>query len=159
MRLTIKNKMFAILGIFLFSMASLSVLLWYSNGTLSSLKDTSILTSHVESDMLTLRRNEKDFLARTDIKYQGKFAKNYTKLETDVARLAELVEENGLDGEKVAQLKTVLQSYNDAFMGIVAVQQKIGMNHKEGLNGALRDSVHDAETLIKKLKNHELMSE
>lgn len=159
MHLTIKNKMLIILGIFLFAMVALSALLWYSNETLSSLKDTSIMTSRVEADMLTLRRNEKDFLARTDIKYQGKFAKNYSKLEENVGELAGLAAENELDTNKIEQLKSVLQSYNDHFMQIVAVQQKIGMNHKEGLNGALRDAVHDAETHIKKLKNHELMSQ
>jgi len=39
------------------------------------------------ADILQLRRNEKDFLIRKDLKYRDKFEKNFAKLITDTNRL------------------------------------------------------------------------
>ncbi len=54
----------------------ITIALYYSLTSLSKTPDLAILTTSLKSDMLTLRRNEKDFLARKHIKYQGKFTKN-----------------------------------------------------------------------------------
>ena len=41
----------------------------------------------VESMILQLRRNEKDFIARKDLKYFDKFNKQYTELQQTISRL------------------------------------------------------------------------
>lgn len=159
MVLTIKNKMILISGFFIAAVLAMAVLNWYSSSKLGSLKETQLTGEKVKSDMLMLRRNEKDFLARTDIKYQGKFLGNFEKIEKHVLELGALADENGLDQTEINSLESVLSAYRDKFNQLVNVQKKIGLSHKEGLNGSLRSAVHDAETKIKELKNHQLMSQ
>ena len=59
----------------------------FSNKTIVELETSAILTQKLNTGMLTLRRNEKDFLARNNLKYQKKFSKNYNALQENVILL------------------------------------------------------------------------
>lgn len=159
MNLSIKSKMFVIGGLFLVALFFLGGIMKYSNSTLVQLKDTSITNKAVEADMLSLRRHEKDFLARTDMKYADKFHASFSKTQEDVSSLRALVLQNGLNVELVDSLETTLGAYRDKFTQITQVQQQIGLDHKTGLNGALRSAVHNAEEAIKATKSDKLMSQ
>ncbi len=85
--LTVKHK-FILAGALAFaSMMSMLFLGQYSTQKIKSFDAVSLEISRVESGMLMLRRNEKDFLARNDLKYKGKFEKNFTVLEESVSTL------------------------------------------------------------------------
>lgn len=126
---------------------------------LISLEETLISTDKVEIGMLTLRRNEKDFLARKDIKYQTKFTKNHLILEKDVDHLQVKLDSNGINSEKASDLKSLLDTYKNKFIALVNVQKKIGVNPKDGLYGSLRNAVHAVETEIKQLDDANLMKD
>jgi methyl-accepting chemotaxis protein len=102
--------------------------------------------------MLMLRRNEKDFLARKNLKYRDKFIKNYNALDSRVDLLIDSLDKNGLDMDiaKTKELKSIIKEYKSKYLQIVTTQQKIGLHHNDGLYGSLRGSVHQAQDLAKK---------
>ncbi len=133
------------------------VLLTYAVSALESDIDVAREIGKVEADILQLRRNEKDFIARKDLKYQEKFAKNFQALNAEVNLLEQAFNEIGLDVPEIQSIKSVISAYNKSFNDLVASQQNIGLHPKDGLYGTLRSAVHDVETLIGK-DDYQLLS-
>lgn len=80
-----------------------------------------------KASMLMLRRHEKDFFLRKDLKYQADFN----------ARLAEfrmqLTNDPGLTG-----LVSYLDNYQKEFNNVVAIEKTIGLTEREGIRGRIR---------------------
>ena len=157
--LSIKTKFIIISVSVTLSLALMLLIEIISANILLSLEEAVILTDKVEIGMLTLRRNEKDFLARKDIKYHGKFTKNHLILQENVVLLQVQLNSNGINSEKVSELKSILDTYKNKFNALVNIQKKIGVNPKDGLYGSLRNAVHTVETEIKKLGDANLMKD
>ncbi len=114
--------------------------------------------NHVEANMLMLRRNEKDFLARNDLKYVDKFNANYLSLLNDVKKLVSDYKNAGLSEltNHGNNFIAVLKDYNSKFIQLKDVRIQIGLDPKSGLYGALRESVHNAEAQIYKIGDYKL---
>lgn len=141
--------MFVFLGLFFYS-------------SLKSIGDLRVLkydVKSIETDVLMLRRNEKDFLARYDLKYQTEYKKNFQKLILSVDKASIELKKYNLNGDRIQVLKDILNKYSKNFDEIVATQQKIGLNPKDGLYGSLRDSVHNLESILKKDLNYKLQTD
>lgn len=141
--------LFILFGLFFF----------YSIENIGKLENLKYEVKSIESNVLMLRRNEKDFLARYDLKYQTKYNENFEKLLKNVQRVVVGFESEGVNQNKVKDLENILNIYSQNFNKIVSVQQKIGLNQKDGLYGSLRVSVHNLEDLLKKNKNYKLQSD
>jgi len=129
-------------------MLAMLILISYAS---SSFQTDIELTKHigyVESQVLQLRRNEKDFLARKDLKYLGKFEKVISGTLGDITELKEHYAEIGIEIKELSTLRTVLKQYQDHFKAIIEAQKRIGLNPKDALYGDLRNAVHDVESLI-----------
>ncbi len=121
----------------------------------TTMKD--ILTD-MGTDILELRKHEKDFLARKDVKYFNQFKKVVKHLKKN-----EEVENNLLVSEKVkndglVKLKKQTDRYESDFTSIVLLQKKIGLNDKDGLYGELRKSVHKVQSMAERGKEYALYS-
>ena len=81
--------------------------------------------------MLTLRRNEKDFMLRLSLKYAEEHRINYEKALAYAQSHEELVFSVKL-----------LETYRQSFVEFVKAYEVLGLNEKSGLNGKLRDTVH-----------------
>jgi hypothetical protein len=77
--------------------------------------------------VLTLRKHEKDFFLRRDIKYLESFEQDAPKLENKINALAESPEKY--------KLLECYQSYLSTFQTIVKVETEIGLNRSSGLRG------------------------
>ncbi len=141
--------MFLLLGLFFYN----------SSRNITELSQLKYEVKSIESGVLLLRRNEKDFLARLDLKYQAEYQKNFQKLIASVDKTSIGLKEYGLNGDKVQVLKNILNKYSENFTNIVSIQQKIGLTPKDGLYGSLRDSVHNLESLLKKDTNYKLQTD
>ena len=131
----------------------------YAMSTIIALEQQKASVAKIEAGMLTLRRNEKDFMARNDLKYQEKFEKNYQSLQSQVASLTQRLDQSRLDSAKGQRVAEVLEQYRDKFMQLVSVQQTIGLHHTDGLYGSLRKAVHNVEDVLKAQNNYRLMSD
>ncbi len=116
--------------------------------TLEKLDTSRIDIERVNAGMLLLRKHEKDFLARLDMKYRDNFVKVYQVLQADLVRLQESLEKLDLSAEQVTEISGILADYRTQFLHLTVLQEQIGINEKSGLYGALRDSVHAAESEI-----------
>ncbi len=113
-----------------------------------------VLVAKLKADMLMLRRNEKDFLARKDLKYRKKFLKNVQVLYKDAKKL-----ENILKIPEVGDFEFAIRNYEKIFRDLVQQQILIGLNPKDGYYGMLRDIVHKVQKLAKSYHNYRLLSD
>jgi methyl-accepting chemotaxis protein len=156
--LSIKFKfIFIALGIVIVIAFSVVSQRW-SATTLNSLNQTQLLNQTLVSDMLMLRRNEKDFLIRNDLKYRDEFVKNYEMLQVNITRLGELLEGNHVFIENYQSLKNTIDNYASSFKSLVRISIQIGLDKNLGFRGQLRDSVHRAETVFKQADNDRLLN-
>ncbi|WP_281559399.1 methyl-accepting chemotaxis protein [Thalassomonas sp. RHCl1] len=144
----IKHKLIANTLVLVVAMLSMLVIINYSVSSLGDDLKIAREVANVETEVLQLRRHEKDFIARKDLKYQDKFAKQMKDLKKDVNILDADLLEAGVDIAEIDTLRKILQEYQGHFNALVASQQKIGLHPKDALYGQLRGAVHDVEELI-----------
>lgn len=96
-------------------------------------------------DMLMLRRNEKDFFQRLNLKYRDKFNKNYQILVQDTQSSENLSEENKQQSLKLAEV------YKKEFMKVIDGYSRRGLSVDQGLMGTLQESAKLSETQLEKM--------
>ncbi|HEY8936137.1 MAG TPA: GAF domain-containing protein [Cyclobacteriaceae bacterium] len=76
--------------------------------------------------MLMLRRHEKDFFLRKDLKYQDEFNKRFETFKQQ------------LEATSNAELISFVDNYKNEFNTVVAIEKKIGLTETEGLRGRIK---------------------
>ena len=157
--MTLKVK-FTLAGI-LVAVSLISILLISQHTTtkLKTFHDVKLSISQIDVTMLTLRRNEKDFLARKNLKYQNKFNKNFSILKERIVTLKDDAIKANLDTQKITTLSESFDNYQKRFNDLVEMQKSLGLNKTDGLQGRLRSAVHDAEELVTALNNQLLRAD
>ena len=156
MTLTIKQKLTVLVGLIIVAFLALFGLQLYDIRSVEQIDHARLLNAEVEIGMLTLRRHEKDFLARSDLKYAEKFDKVHADLMAKVQQLRAYAQANGVAASQLITLEQDLNGYATSFRTMVQVDQDIGLDEKQGLRGNLRNAVHDAEALMKQLNQDRL---
>jgi len=147
-RLNIREKMGLLALLVAAGLITLIILNYLSLTSLSKLEEVRLEAVALKSDMLMLRRHEKDFIARKDLKYDEKFENSFAAMEEGVLEVKGDMDSYNMDVADVTELQAVLLSYKGNFHALVEQQKMIGLHPKDGLYGALRDKVHQIETLI-----------
>ena len=108
--------------------------------------------------LLEGRRAEKDFLLRSDMKYAARHTELNSAVRADVERLRQQAAAAGLrDLQKIDFISTGFDKYRTHFLALVDAKQRLGLNEKSGLEGALRNSVHAIEVKLNELKIQQLL--
>lgn len=104
---------------------------------------------------LMLRRHEKDFFLRSKTKYVGKFETGITDYKSYLEKLKTSSSDsiNVLVSEKVAVISPLLDEYKSKFIANVEATEKVGLDHKSGIKGEIREKVHVIEGVFNKLFN------
>lgn len=157
--LSLKHKFILVGGLATLSVLGMVGLNQYSTRTLGELDTIELEATQVEVGMLTLRRNEKDFLARNELKYQDKFNANLDALISQTNELSRNLKESNLNHQRADELSTLLKQYGGIFNGLVSAQKEIGLNPKDGLYGGLRTAVHNVEDIIKTMGDNQLQAD
>jgi methyl-accepting chemotaxis protein len=144
----IKHKLIANTGILVLSMLFMLGLLNFAMSSLGSDIKIAREIGNIETDILQLRRNEKDFLARKELKYFEQFSQQYNELLKDIMVLDSAYKSIGRDLSELEQLHSVVSDYQELFTALVDAQKEIGLSPKDGLYGLLRASVHVIEESI-----------
>jgi len=159
MSLTIKAKLYLLGGLVALAMVFMGLFQLYSTHEVSNANQVLQKATEIERDLLMLRRNEKDFLTRKDLKYAGQFDNHMSALQTKVDQLTNQLGDLGLDMAQADMLSTDLSEYQTHFLHVLRIQKKIGLNPKDSLYGALRKAVHSAEESIKVLEDDRLLAD
>lgn len=94
--------------------------------------------------MLQLRRAEKDFMLRLDIKYLPRFDDTITKLEQSLSR-------STIDSNTKSQLNSLIATYQSSFQALVKAQVELGVNLESGALGKMRESVSKSDTVVSQI--------
>jgi methyl-accepting chemotaxis protein len=154
----IKYKLIANTAILVFAMILMLILLNYESSSLQSNITIAKNIGSIKASILELRRDEKDFLARKELKYSDKFNQNMKSAEAQISMLADDFLKVGLSVPELNSMKNILVEYQSQFNEVVSLQKKIGLDPKSGLYGELRKAVHNVEKLIGN-DNYQLLSE
>ena len=156
--ITIKTK---IIFFTIISIVGFVILVFFLNNAISDfdkLRKAQVKIEELKSDMLMLRRNEKDFLLQKNLKYKDKFEKNVQVLDIDSQDLLYLLNIQGLQVSKIKLFERSIDEYKLQFLSLVKQQQIIGLNEEDGLYGSLRNSVHKVQNITKKMKNFTILA-
>ncbi len=99
------------------------------------------------SNILMLRRNEKDFIIRMNEKYLAKHEKNAQKFYATLTTL-------DISPQQRDAIKAKITLYITAFKEFAHAYKVLGLNEKKGLQGELRRAVHKTDDNLKKLLSH-----
>lgn len=138
-RLPIRTRHLIIIIAVMSGFALAIALALYSISRLSGLAQAEAQAFRLESELLQLRRAEKDFLARLDTKYIDRF--NALVIETQST--INVIETYGVQG--VQNSRDALADYQTFFTQLADQQQQIGLTPTDGLYGGLRDAIHSVE--------------
>lgn len=151
MNFSIAQKHYIIIGLVVLMALGLASINLFTNSSLERYNKSLNLVKDVQVGMLSLRRAEKDFMARKMEKYREKFEKTHKDTMLKASELKAQLNSAGLSEEatEVASLEKHLIDYQKEFLALYEQQKTIGFDHQSGLHGSLRDAVHDVETIIK----------
>lgn len=150
--LNIKTKflvLFALAALGMLSISLFSVLSFHKLEKFSTMQTT---LETLKADMLTLRRNEKDFLVRKKMKYVKKFEKNAQVLYLHTSELNNFLNTYNLDTKEVREFSAIVKQYETYFYNIASLQQQIGLHHEDILYSMIREDKIEIENI---LKNHD----
>lgn len=114
--------------------------------------------SSLKEDILILRKHEKDFLMRNDLKYEKALLESVAKLSTKLNDITKIADTLSIQSTEMIRLKEVITTYATVFNEVVAQKKKIGLTPEEGLEGAMRKAIHEAENGFKELKDYKMQS-
>lgn len=119
-------------------MLMMLILQMYSVNTMHSLLEGIETADTIDKGVLQLRRNEKDFLARKDEKYIGKFKKNVELIKAKSGDLKRTFQSFDLSVQQINQFDAILSDYQRIFEKLNLQQKAIGYKTNLGLQGRLQ---------------------
>jgi len=154
--LPISRQLYLLASIAVLGLVALTIIHQIFGQRLQLLSDAALNNNQIKVSMLMLRRNEKDFMARKDWKYVEKFQNNFETLSNQLVVLGKDLRSANIDTIDSTQLSAELVEYQSTFREYAKMSKTIGLDHKSGLYGDLRASVHNAESALKKLAHIKL---
>ncbi len=107
--------------------------------------------------LLQARRDEKNFLMRSDLQYVDKVKSSVNGIKNDVAEIQKLdVEQKNKDDAN--NILVLITGYENNFLELISIQEQIGLTEMEGLNGDLINQAREAEAGIKKNNNTDALA-
>jgi len=114
-----------------------------------------ILTGNVDAQALQMRRREKDFILRRDMKY----VEHYHKAADAVLSMLKEMDSLSVAGPLLANIENAESSIKEhvaTFERLVGAAQRIGFDENSGLQGSLRQAVHNIEGKLEQYDEPEL---
>ncbi|WP_422368671.1 methyl-accepting chemotaxis protein [Pelagibius sp.] len=102
----------------------------------------------LENGTLQMRRREKDFFLRRDLKYAEKYEQDTAKVLDSLNEMANMDVAAPIQ-EELTRLQDGIAAHVEQFRKVVALQERLGLDEKSGLQGTLRGAVHAVETKLK----------
>lgn len=114
--------------------------------------------AQIQEHVLELRKHEKDFFARNDVKYEAEFHKAVLELQKHTNDIITDAKKQDIATTEFQKLNEIVQNYANTFAEIVAQKKRLGLTPEEGFEGSLRKSVHDAEKVFKEFKDYQMQT-
>ncbi|MFT5235581.1 MAG: methyl-accepting chemotaxis protein [Shewanella sp.] len=153
----IRHKLMLSATVSIVALVAMFSLQRYTSGVQQELSLAAQGVITLEKEVLSLRKDEKNFFSRLDLTYLEKHHDNAEEAHSDIRSLKTIFESNDIPVFELNGFESSVHFYQDSFQSVVELQQEIGLTPKTGLYGALRKAVHNVETLVKEYKQPDLM--
>ena len=142
--LSIKRKLLILLAAVIFALLLLLTTTSYFNGQITQLEKLKHDVQQLNIYSLQLRRNEKDFILRKDMKYLEKFSKNNLLL---VKQLKDIELQNkSINADiHIIRLANSFAKYNETFTQLTQLMAIKGLDKNSGKYAQLRSATHQLE--------------
>jgi methyl-accepting chemotaxis protein len=104
----------------------------------------------IEKQILELRKEEKDFFSRLDMKYVANHKQTVKHTFELIQQVEGILRSRGINTQRFDNLEQSLAHYQNIFSSIVELQTEIGLTPTSGLYGQLRTAVHSVEQELAK---------
>ena len=148
MKLTIKQKLYVIVTLVILGQFGIYLENNANERNLANLSEINSDLKDLQVTMLQLRRSEKDFLLRGDLKYQETFAQSYAIAMRKHQSILQRLTGEGIDVKVMVAIKNSLQAYQQEFEKLINVSIDRGLDKDSGVYGALRAATHSLENSI-----------
>ncbi|MCZ4339232.1 methyl-accepting chemotaxis protein [Shewanella colwelliana] len=153
----IRHKLLASAAISISSVIAMFALQQYSASTLDDLSHAAQSVIELEKEVLSLRKEEKDFFSRLDLSYLDNHKTNADDVYNLMGGLKSTFNDYNIPTNALDSFDSSVHEYQNIFVEIVNLQREIGLHAKDGLYGTLRGAVHNVETLVKENDQPEMM--
>ncbi|MBV7261908.1 methyl-accepting chemotaxis protein [Photobacterium sp. WH77] len=143
----VRHKLLGLAGLSVTAIFLLFGVNSYTNQKLVNIEVAGSQLDQLEVTLLNLRRNEKDFLARMDLKYLQTFNGNYDKFQAQLARLQQDVAALSIDLPQVTTLQGKMHDYHAGMQAMVSGYQTLGLTPSQGIYQSLYQSGEQLMTL------------
>ena len=111
----------------------------------------ALLANEVDANALQMRRREKDFILRNDMKYVERYHEAANAVLAALAEMKKLSAAYDQIGN-VEDIEAKIAEHAALLDQLVAVAQDLGFSENLGLQGSLRKTVHEMEAKLNKLQ-------
>ena len=132
MNFSLKQKLYYMAAAVVVSLIALFIEGQLTKAKVERLNGVVLASSQLQTDMLMLRRNEKDFLMRQDLKYLDKFNRNFNKAQANISALIDDISHTSLSIDQAKKLSAPLLKYKDNFNALVSATEKKGLDKDSG---------------------------
>ena len=144
----IRSKLMLSAVVSISALVAMFALQQYSANVQQKLSIAATSVMEIEKEIFSLRKEEKDFLSRLDVKYIDKHQQNSADLVTLFGQMEQVLNDRNIPTNALDGVRNSVNLYLDAFNDIVNLQKEIGLTPKTGLYGQLREAVHNVETIL-----------
>ncbi|MCE9782549.1 methyl-accepting chemotaxis protein [Shewanella algae] len=153
----IRHKLLLSAAVSIGALVLMFALQQYSSSVQTELSIAIQKVVELDKEVLSMRKNEKDFFGRQDLKYVEIHQQEAQATAQLMQELAVIFKEYDLPEAPINSFNRDLASYRQLFADVVKLQQEIGLDPKSGLYGELRSAVHNVESLVAEHNVPELM--
>ncbi len=155
-RFGVKSRIFSLIFLSVLLTAILSITYLYGDGVVedelvqqATITEASEISLAINISALQMRRREKDFLLRRDVKYRDKYLAEVSLIQDSLQQMKELGLKQ-VSNVALEQIGSGVAAHQVQFLKVFALHEQLGLNEKVGLQGQLRKAVHDVEEQLKK---------
>ena len=156
--MSIKSKLMLSTCLLVISLLALLGLRDYTAHSINGLTKGVELSGQIEVGILQLRRDEKDFIARKNLKYLDKHIKNSKVVLQTIKDLEDIFLDYDIPIQDLERLLKHVNQYDAHFVELAKEQKLIGLTPKTGLYGELRQASHSLEKVFKGHSDNQMVS-
>ena len=135
---SIKSRLLLMTTLCVLGMVLMTINQHYFGQKLSALNEQNVALQQMQTDLLQLRRHEKDFLLRHDRRYIERFREQYQRFIATVNSLDQVIGQYKLPASLVSDIAVNSELYARHFYKLTQLMEVYGLTADTGINGELR---------------------
>lgn len=135
---SIKSRLLLMTTLCVLGMVLMTINQHYFGQKLSALNEQNVALQQMQTDLLQLRRHEKDFLLRHDRRYIDQFREQYQRFIATINSLDQVIGQYELPASLVSDIAINSELYARHFYKLTQLMEVYGLTADTGINGELR---------------------